>query len=410
MAQLRAVLDRFCGHLKFDKRWTDTVRNTVHAFKTKNDDHIAFFGTGLLGVYPVRWTDDERNWMFDEIFQVDERELREAILALRDGNDPRRPLIPEDFHVLSDVLNHLLCYAVYRLRKSDLSTKLIQEGSEDCIRLLHYKHLTSLLSNYFPYPADLSVAKATYEQASLRFEIKREGNWGRLLDRKAEHITSKDGLHNRTFDTYSPDDACLYVVSDIQTRIRGVLKDYVQLFYEVRDSGARVTTTSSVMELEEGVVVKDVRRTYSEFTRYLERITPDASDFIRKELQAVVEEVMPSMDPRAFGATLEYVTQNYLDGRRKYVKEFIDETLLYTIEFIVSKRLKTTDLAGITERLKAVYMGSRVNESRILHLRKLGDRIVKEAAGRKGSVPTAPERTGLLLYIALRVLAMNYYK
>lgn len=410
MAQLRSVLDRFCSHLKFDARFVTTLRHTVQGFKTKNDDHIGFFGAGLLGVHPARWTDEERNWMFDEVFRLDERELREEILKIRDQNDPRKPLIPEEFHVLTDVLNHLLCYTVYRLRKTDLSSKQIHEGSEDCIRLLHYKLLTSLLSNYFPYPADISLAKATYEAASLRFEIKREGSWGRLLDRKAEHITSKEGLHYQTFNTYAPDDACLYVVSDIQTRIRGVLKDYVQLFYDTRDSGVRIVSTSSVMELDEGVVVKDVRRAYSEFTRYLERITPSSTDFIREEVSRVVLEAIPSMEPKAFELTLQYVSQNYTDQRRKYVKECVDEALLYTIEFIVSKRLRTTDLAGITERLKAIYMGSRVNEGRVLHLRKLGERIVREAAGRKSSVPTAPERTGLLIYIALRVLAMNYYK
>lgn len=410
MAQIRSVLDRFCGHLKFDKRFAATLRHTVHAFKTKNDDHIAFFGSGLLGVYPVRWTDEERNWMFDEVFRVDERELKEAILELRNENDPRRPLIPAEFHVLSDVLNHLLCYAVYRLRKSDLPLKVIREASEDCIRILHYKFLTSLLSNYFPYPADLSLSKATYEAASLRFDIKKEGSWGKLLDRRAEHITSPSGLHYQTFENYSPDDACIYVVSDIQTRIRNVLKDYVLLFFEVRDSDVRVVSTSSVLELDEGIVVKDVRRAHSEYIRYLQRITPEENDFVRVELVDVVCKAIPSMDPRVFRQTLSFVSQNYTDRRRAYVETCVEEALLYLIEFVVSRRLHTSDLAGIAEKLKAQYMGSRVNEPKVLQLRKLGDRIVQEASSRKKSVPTAPERTGLLLYIALRVLASNYYR
>jgi hypothetical protein len=429
-AQLKELFDRVCSHLKYDRRMAGSLQHTVQAFKTKNEDHLMFFGTGLLGVYPVKFTGEDRDWLFDEVFRIDEYALRQDLLKLKSPKDPSEPLIPEEYNVLSDPLNHLLLYTVYRFKDSDLSQSVSLQAQQDCVRLLHYKFSSSLLSEYFHYPADPAVAKVAFENfdsvvarllkdhptelseesLSQRFDIKRLGTWSALFDSRAEHFVSREGLHVQTLLKYGPDEACLYMVSDMQTRIRNVIKDYTKVFYDVRSSNSRVVTTSSVIESSEGTFIRDVSRVYHDLMRYLQQVALEPKNFVRQELIDVVAVAIPSIDKKVFEAALYYLSENLTNPKKAYLQELLTETLLYTIEFMASRRIKTSDLAFLIERLKAMYMGSRINDKNVMHLRKLGDRLVQDLKLRKSTVPTAPERSGVMLYIALRALTKHYFK
>jgi hypothetical protein len=144
--------------------------------------------------------------------------------------------------------------------------------------------------------------------------------------------------------------------------------------------------------------------------RYLQQVALEPKNFVRQELIDVVAVAIPSIDKKVFEAALYYLSENLTNPKKAYLQELLTETLLYTIEFMASRRIKTSDLAFLIERLKAMYMGSRINDKNVMHLRKLGDRLVQDLKLRKSTVPTAPERSGVMLYIALRALTKHYFK
>jgi hypothetical protein len=208
------------------------------------------------------------------------------------------------------------------------------------------------------------------------------------------------------------DKAVQYLLSDAQTRIREVLKAQVKVFYDVKDSDGRIVVTSSVVSLDEGIAIKDVKRTFTEYRRYLYDTIRDPRDFIRSDLVQLIADAIPTANPKVFEACLNFTCANFDDPKRAYLREFMDEVLFYAFDYIQTRRIKLNDLPYLLQQLKGMYVGSRVNDSKILLQRDLGDRIVRETTVgiRKASVPTAPERTAILLYVVLRTLTMKHYR
>jgi hypothetical protein len=401
---IKTTFDSYCRDLKIDSKLSQNIRAYDATFVTKNSDHISFFGSGLLGVYPIKWLDADRDRWFDDVLEADDLGLSEDIFNL--------PSVDRNHKVASDVTNLSFVYLIHKLHNSELTDTMIKDASISVIRILHYKFISSILSAYFKYVADEAVAKEAYSSLSQKFDIKRLGTWGALINARAEHLISKDSIHVRrgTFDKMDDDEDVQYVLTDTQSRIRELIKVYTGVFHAVRAEDGRVISTSNVLQVEDGMVIRDVRRAYNQYHTYIKKIIVDDTDFIRYDLVKVIEDAIPSIDPKVFSLCLQYLSANYLDKRRSYVAEFVDDSMMYAFEFMFQRRMKTSDLAAVLTRLRSMYTGSRINDSEILKLRSVGDKIVREASHRKHSVPTAPERTGLLLYIILRALTMNHWK
>ena len=401
---IKTTFDRYCKDLKVDNKLSQAIKGYDATFVTKNSDHISFFGTGLLGVYPIKWLDADRDRWFDDVLVADDIGLSEDIYNL--------PSVDRNHKVASDVTNLSFVYLLHRLTNSELTESMIKDSSLSVVRILHYKFISSILSAYFKYVADEAIAKEAYSSLSQKFDIKRLGTWGALINARAESLISKDSIHVRrgTFDKMNDDEDVQYVLTDTQSRIRELIKVYTGVFHAIRSEDGRVISTSNVLHVEDGMVIRDVKRAYNQYHTYLKRIIVDDTDFIRSDLVRVIEDAIPSLDPKVFSLCLQYLCSNYNDKRKKYVAEFVDDSMMYAFDFMFQRRMKTSDLAAVLTRLRSMYTGSRINDSDILKLRAVGDKIVKEASHRKSTVPTAPERTGMLLYIVLRALTMNHWK
>ena len=400
---IKKVFDQYSKALVVDKKLATEIKSFDISFVTKNSDHISFFGSGLLGVYPIKWLDADRDRWFDDIMQSDDMSISDAIGEL--------PTVDKNHRVASDVTNLSFVYLVHRLFDSGLPEIVRRDAAISVMKIMHYKFISSLLSSYFKYLADEAIAKEAYATLSLKFDIKRLGTWGALIVNRATHLVSRDSIHfrNGTFTKMDDDLDVQYVLTDSQSRIRELIKVYTRVFHEVRAADGRVISTSNVLQIEDGIVIRDVRRAYVQYHEYIKRIVPDETDFIRDSLVKVIEDAIPSINPKVFALSLQYISSNYFDKRKKYIADFVDDSMLYAFEFLFTKKLKTSDLPLILQRLRAMYTSSRTDDSKVLELRKLGDRIVREASFRKNSVPVAPERTGLLLYVVLRALTMKHW-
>lgn len=402
VANIKSVFEAQCADLKIDNTFCRAVRSFSQYFITKNEDHINFFGTGLLGVYPLRWTSDDRDRWMDDVVQADESELERALHAL--------PSIRTDWKRQSDVVNNSFVYILHRLDNApELDAKLRLETQIDVIRIMLSKFLSSLMAHYFPYPADESVARATYASLSMKSDIKRLGSWGALIYSRATDTLVPKSLHRDTIRYMQNDASIQYMIQDMQSRIKDVVKTYSIAFHQVKDADGRAITTSSVLELEDGIVVKDVKRAFTAYSRYIHQVAGDPSNFIRKELTSVILSAVNSANEQVFLNVLGYVSEHYADPKKKWIREFIDETILYSFSFISDQRIPANDLIAILKRLRSMFTGSRINDPAILKLREIGDKIVNSTIQR-GKVPPAPERTALLLYIVMRTLTMNHYK
>lgn len=402
MENIKSVFDHHCATLEITPKFAKEIIEFDQRFVTKNSDHVNFFGSPYLGVYPIRWTDEERNRWVDDLLAVDEIALKDDIRQL--------PTIDPTHTVATDFINLSFVYILFRFHNSGLESNLKHMAMMSVVRIMHYKFLTSLMAHYFRYPADEAIAKATYTALTLKFDIKRLGSWGALITDRADIINTKNSLHWLSFTTMRDDHAVQRMISDVQSRIREVVKAQVAVFYKVRENGDRVLSTSSIITTDEGFTVRDVKRTISNYLNYMNSILPQSRDFVREDLLNIIGKLNPSANPVIVKNALAYMSDNYLELKKPYVKKVVEDTIIYSFNFIRNNRIEKSDLPNIAVRLRSMFTGSRVNDPAILELRQFGDQIVIESQVRRTGVPISPERTAMLLYIVMRAMTKNHYQ
>ncbi len=402
---IRGVFEEYCGDIKIDRRFIRMLRQMRLAFVNRNSDHVQFFGGNLLGVYPVRYRTSDREQWYDEVLEANESDLVKAVKDL-DSIDPT-------WVRASDPVNLSVVWLMYRIHNSSaLSARDKEQGLMDVLLMLQYKFISSIMSHFFPYPADHAVAVATYEALSRKFDLKKYGSWQALLEARAEAIMARSSIHYTTYTKLTDDDAIVYMVSDIQARLREIVKKTSAVFYRVKEQNLRISSTSSTIEIDGMSEILDRQRDHSRYTRYLHSIITDKPTFIRQELVDVVGDVLHTMPERYLKETLEYCSDNYGAKGDKRIEKLIDETLLHAYEYLSNNRgvmSGPSDLGSLITKLRNIYMASRMSDPVLIGMRDLAEGIVKDSISSRNKAVMASVRTGLQIYLILRAFSMNHY-
>lgn len=402
---VKQIFEENCDRVTINRRLVQQIRELRVGFVNRNEDHLAFFSGNLLGVHPIRFRTVDRQRWFDEILEVDEVDLKEDLKNV-DYIDP-------DWVRVNDVMNLSCIWLLYRIQNSSLSRRDKEDGLKDTLLMFQYKLLSSIMAHYFPYPADQATAVATYEALSRKFEIKQHGSWQALLEHRCEMILDRDSIH---YDTYQDMDGrksdVPYMVNDIQQRLREIVKKYTAIFVKVKEENLRITSTSTVIELDGETDIVERTRDHTDYTKYLKDLIHDKLTFIRQELVDVISDAMHTMNPEHLYQVLDYCSDNF--GRRgdRNIEPLVDETLLHAYHYISENRgvmASPSDLAGLIGKLKNLYSASRMSDPQLIKMRDLAEKIVKRSVRSRNSAAQASVRTGLQLYIVLRSFARNYY-
>lgn len=411
--QIKKVMDAEFDHLPIDKRLLDRILKYEKDFINKNEDHITFFGGHLMGVQIVRFDPRDRAYWFDEVLEINEQALQEPLYALRDPHRPKEPLIDPDFNVRSDIMNITCAYLVHRfLTANNLPHDKQREGAEAVVRIMLYKFLTSLLWNYFKYPANPAVAEATYNALSLKFGLKKNGNWKKYLDERA-HLTVEPGaIHYKNLISMKDDEDFLYFIGDTQGRIRGTVKSIYAIFDRMNKAGIKIVSASSVMEYDGEMILKDKSRTYQSEIRYIADVIGDRGSFIKPELLKIIEKSVPTANPDMLLKTLQWMSDNAGYGKDDIVNQLTTKTVIYSFNYLAqnpSLIKGKRDISGVLYRLRGSFMASRSSDEDLMQLREMAELIAGYATGSKNDTVKKSIRTAVLLYIIGRIMAKDYY-
>jgi hypothetical protein len=398
------VFEEECKHVAIDAKLLKRVHAYKASFANRNEDHVRFFGGNLLGVYPIRFKTSDRIEWIDDVLSINDDVIRDRIIAL--------PTVDESWVRGTDVMNLSCVYLVHAIYTSRLSAKDKDQGMMDVLMVFHYKLLTSLMAHFFKYPADEGVALAVYAALSKKFALKQYGNWQAMLEARCRDIIDSNSIHLRTIQRFDDDAAIQYMITDIQGRLRGIIKKLWIVFDTVRAQDARILSVGGTIELDGKQVVRDMARNYVPYKRYLHEIAGDRTRFIKPELIQVIGNAMHTMPDKLLADTLEYVCANYKSASGKDIETLLDETLLHAFEYLHhddSSFIRSNDLTTLITKLRAVYMSSRSTDPSLMKMRDLSERIVRKAIKSKNPSTIAAVRTGLMLFITTRTFAMRHY-
>jgi hypothetical protein len=403
---IRSVFESVCKDLEIGPDLAKRIISYQLGFVNKDDQHVKFFGGHLTGVQVVRFTGADKAYWFEDILGVDEEELTSKLLAL--------PHVNQDFIVSSDTMNISCAWLVLAIFNSyKIPDDLKHKAIISTLLVLQYKFLTSRLYVHFKYPADPAVAEAAYAQLTRKFDLKQYGSWGAVLNARAENIISHDSIHLRTLQ--NPKDfeqGMMYFLNDTQTRIRDRLKNIANVHYNASRAGNKISTLSSVIEIDGKESLRDRTKSLTAYTRYINSIITDKNSFVREELLLIIEKAVPSAPPTMVRRTLDYMSDNYRTTKSSEVEEVIKEALVHSFEYLAQNSVmsrNSTDLPNLLVRLKGVYTSARSTDPVLLALREKTEAIVKLATGTRNATMLSPVRTSVLLYIVLRALTMKHY-
>jgi hypothetical protein len=278
--------------------------------------------------------------------------------------------------------------------------------------VLQYKFLTSRLYRHFRYPADRATAEATYAALSGKFAIKQLGSWNRVLEQRTEDLISPEGLHFKAISKMDNDLEVIYLLNDTQGRIRDMLKNIYDVFLQIHHQGIKIQSTSSLMEYDGEVFLKDRSKNLLAYTRYLHSLISDKASFMREELMGVIEKLMHTTPPRLFRETLTWLSDNYRQSGAGKIEELLNEVLIHSFDYLAEERTMVrnhVDLPTLLARLKGVYTSSRSIDPALFSLREKAEWCVKQATGNRNDSVIASVRTSVLLYLVIRTMTMQHY-
>jgi hypothetical protein len=282
----------------------------------------------------------------------------------------------------------------------------------DVLFMLQVKFLTSVFAHYFKFPADREIAQLVYESLSRKYALKVYGSWGALLTARSKDIIAKNSIHYQTFLRFDDDSDILYAITDIQGRIKEVVKKMYSVLIELRDNRSRIQTTNSTVTIDGEMILKDRTKGQQAYRRYIHTVVTDRTTFIRSEVLKVTCDAMHTMPEKLLVEILNYCSANYGVKGEEAIGQLLDETVIHAIEYINTNRAAVgggKDLARLCARLRALYMTSRMVDPALLKMRDLSEEIVLKSTSTKNKAVQSSLRTGLQLYIVLRALTMNYY-
>jgi hypothetical protein len=415
---IREIFDSECSHLTIDQKLVRSIVDYVHSLTYKNDDHINFFGSNLCGVHVVRFLDNDRARWFEDVLEADEYSIEDKLYSA--GRAQYKPVNPPKFaeaihnewEVSTDIMNLSCVWLLHQLSlNKTLKPELKKEAMFGILLVLQFKFFTSRYSRHFKYPADKQVAEAAAADMSYKYSIKKYGNWLNFFTNRSEEILKDDGLHAHALATME-DGKVIYMLNDIQGRIREMLKNLYDHYLKTRAQGSRVGVSSMVVVHDGEAMLKDSMNGVIQHINYLQSILSDQNSFIKPELTTIVEKLMSTMPPNHFNSTLVWISANCSSDYGTKIRNLVETILTHSFDYLSRNRgvvRNTSDLPGLLMKLKGIYMSSRSTDPVLLEIREQCEDIIQQATGIRSTSVLSAVRTGILLYITLRAVTKGYY-
>lgn len=400
---VKRVFNALAKDLVIDSRWLRQLRQYVYDFATRDAESIEYWGSGLLGTHRVVFkTSDSKEW-FSAVIDVDD-------VVLRDETAQCKHINP-DFKVSSSPFNLSVVYLMHRVQISSLTPAQKHDALVALVMMFHYRAMTSIMGHYFRYLASKKVAEAAFQALTLRFDIRRLGSWNALfLDRAESIIDPRKGIHYQTFTRMDDDKKVVYMLNDIESRLKSVVNDFSRVFYQVKDRGVVNATDSGFVLLDGKLVVKDVQSGFDKRRHFLEATLQSEGSFYKEELVQYAIKGMNRTPPDRFKALVRELPYYYQSKKGQDAHQFVEHTLTHMFSYLSQNNIKQTDIRQVVVRLRGAYTSNKSTNPLLYTLRDTGDDIVTKLTGVKTRSTVTAMRTSLMLYLVLRAITMDSFK
>lgn len=400
----KSIMEKYTAHVKFDGALAKRLNIFANKFVNKNDDHINFFGSNLSGVYSVYFTTMDKNeFMIDVVGDIDDMGIRKEVRNLPD--------VGSTWVVATEPVTIVCMYLVHKFLNSELPEKVKRQAMMDAAMIAHFKFITSLMNHYFTYNVNISTALATYSALSRKYTIKQEGTWYKTIERRVTDLLFEQDSWKKEIQTFSPDTQIVKMLSDIQYRMRSMVKNIADVTYRLHDQGIGVDTNADMISSDDGLKVKDVTRLQSGYQDYLLDTIVEPKSLIKPELVHLIGQAVTTMPEPPLYDVLLHVSEKARE-RDRNVNTLCTEIIIYVFNYLQKEGMSDqalNDISMLIEKMKSLITASKTNDPAVLKMRRLSDKLVKKGSSTRSPAALSGLRTGLILYLIIRTLTKQHY-
>ena len=391
--KLKNVLEHYIT-VKPDKELYEKIKHFRLNWAQKSDMYVEFLGNGLTGVQPVRFSQQDEDMLYDFILGCNSKALQNDIYKCGGIN--------KSFKVSSNATHIALTYIIHLFL---IDKKLPEKTKIDAIKetyyVLAYKFLSSLLSHYFKYDLDVAIAKAVYERMTQHFLLKKLGTWQNVLEYRTMDVLPK-GIHFKRLQDVDADDFNR-VISDLQGKIRELIKNTYLVLMEVIEQNEKVNSRSLLTETESGTGIRDGINMQREYINYILDIYKRPNEFINSQVLELTISLCSGCKTNQLSKILEYISS----GKHKNIENILEETIVFCINIAAKKGFIADykrNIAYITSKLRGYLTSSNINDPELREIKKNYDVIVKKGSTITKRSTLSALNTSTVLYIFLRAI------
>lgn len=372
----------------------DKIKKFRMSWVRKGDIYIDFLSNGLVGVHPIRFSTQDENILFADIFQCDRDDLMEDVHKCKDVN--------KDFKIVSNPTHIAIYFLMHKYVTSKLPDKLKHDAIKELYLILAYKYLSSIVQHYFKYNVELDIAKAVYERMSMRFQLKKLKTWNNVLDARAGDVLP-GGIHYDRLKIINQVQIINNVLSDLQGRLREIIKNIYTILIEVNEQNTKITSTSSLTMTDDGEGIKDSINSQQAYIDYLRNICRVRQDFFNMEIIDFVHSMNNRLSRSNIIACLEYmVSDNY-----KNMETIIEDIILLCIT-VASKKGYINDFVRdvieITSVIRGYVAAGNTNDRNLSKIKEELKTVVKKSIKGVNNNDIPKYYTCIILYIFYRAI------
>ena len=375
------------------------------------DQNPAAFNSPLLAVHKAYFLPKDAAFLFDN-FNVYRPDFNRAIHDCVSIN--------KSYHVTGNDFNLFSIWMVYCYLKSNLPVKMKQEAAFWIMVFLNYKFFTGKVQTCFPKGVNEDVMVATIDGLTAKCDIKKPETptWRAIIYDHSNTILGSNSIHARTLETFSPDTAVIYAISDTHTRLSSKILNVSQAYYDNVAKGVTIRSTDATQLTAEGerelkAMKATLDNTIVNICGSVTNINSFRSFVDMKTVCALTRTVtVPMLEDAlvAFSdmATLQYryheedkietiKGQKYLVGYKILVTEIIQKSYRYCV-------MKGVDMRSnmrILEAIRNAFKSSRIDDEYIMLIKYSVDKFVHEHTKYKRDATKISIRTAIILYLIL---------
>lgn len=401
----------------------------VKAYEIRDSNPMAF-NTYSLGVYNCVFKTSDRDDFF-QLFNCDEKAITTGLM----GHDPaaifgisasevRKVIsnsgaVNDNFKVASDPFNLFMTYLFWKVQTSKLPSSTKYEVNSNLFMYFQYKFFTSLVNYRFPYKADEAVMTAMFEQLTNKFAIKVYGTWRKVMLARTADFLSSSSIHKQTIERYDDDKKIVYLITDVQSRIRNQINLVTAEFMRVKDENDRIGSYSAIGSNNEGEkVIIDNDNCFDLLTANVYNDSLTVGRFLNDRDIRIITGLFNNLNTTNFRSLLvkfsetavkdakarqDTKTKELPNGLIHYIgsRALIQAIVQQSLRYCVTKGIDLRNRVAVLKYLKDAYSASRTADPALLSVRDSVETMVLELQASRRESTVSALKLGFILYIVI---------